>query len=90
MTIECIGAHLLQLNISVELNFVTFVVAYTPAEDAAEREKAIHGPEYTRSNGADGENVFVLTNANARTAKRGERGGETDSKESSTQTANHG
>ena len=40
ITIECISARLLKAQISVKSNFVTFVVAYTPTEEAPEGQKA--------------------------------------------------
>ena len=66
---------------SIKSTFITFLVAYAPTEDATEGEKAkymaafnstvkpVPSPEY----------VFVLADANTRTGKRGEGGGETDS-----------
>ena len=65
-------ARLLKARISTKSTFVTFVVAYAPTEDAAEGEAkymaALHStvePVPAR------EHVFVLTDANARTGKRG-------------------
>ena len=82
ITIECISARLLKARISIKSHFVTFMVAYAPTEGAPEGQKAkymealnctvasVHAREY----------ALVLTDANARTGKRGEGGGETDSK----------
>ena len=39
ITIECISARLLKARISIKSNFVTFVVAYAPTEEAPERQK---------------------------------------------------
>ena len=58
------------------------MVAYAPTEDAAEGEKAKYmaAPNSTVEPVLAREHVFVLTDANARTGKRGEGGGETGSK----------
>ena len=40
ITIECISARLLKARISIKSNFVTFVVAYAPTEEAPEGQKA--------------------------------------------------
>ena len=58
------------------------IVAYAPIEDAAEGEKAKYMAALTSTveSVPAREHVFVLTDANARTGKRGEGGGETDSK----------
>ena len=40
ITIECISARLLKARISIKPNFVTFVVAYAPTEEAPEGQKA--------------------------------------------------
>ena len=40
ITIECISARLLKAQISIKSNFVTFVVAYAPTEEAPEGQKA--------------------------------------------------
>ena len=80
--IKCISARLLKARIPIKSNFVTFVVAYAPTEEAPEGQKAktwqpsgLHVASVPAR-----EYVFVLTDANARTGKRGEGGGETDSK----------
>ena len=39
ITIECISARLLKAQISIKSNFVTFVVVYTPTEEAPEGQK---------------------------------------------------
>ena len=61
--------------------FVTFVVAYAPTEDATEGEKAKYmaALNSTVKPVPSREHVFLLTDANARTGKRGDGGGETDS-----------
>ena len=58
------------------------MVAYAPTEDAAEGEKAKYMATLnsTVELVPAREHVVVLTDANARTGKRGEGGGETDSK----------
>ena len=58
------------------------MVAYAPTEDATEGEKAKYmaALDSTVKLVPSREHVIVLTDANARTGKRGERGGETDSK----------
>ncbi|CAN0328179.1 unnamed protein product, partial [Ascophyllum nodosum] len=40
ITIECISARLLKARIPIKSNFVTFVVAYAPTEEAPEEQKA--------------------------------------------------
>ena len=54
-----------------------FVVAYAPTEDATEGGKAKYMAvlNSTVKSVPVGEHVFVLTDANARTGKRGEGGG---------------
>ena len=82
ITIECISARLLKVRISVKSYFVTFVVAYAPTEEAPEGQKAKYmaALDCIVASVLAWEYVFVLTDANARTGKRGEGGGETDSK----------
>ena len=82
ITIECISARLLKARISVTSNFATFVVAYARTEEAPEGQKAPYmaALNCTVTLVPTGEYVFVLTDANARTGKRGEGGGEADSK----------
>ena len=82
ITNECISARLLKARISIKSNFVTFVVAYAPTEEAPEGQKAKYmaALNCTVASVPAQEQVFVLTDANARTGKRGEGGGETDSK----------
>ena len=82
ITIECISARLLKAQISIKLNFVTFVVAYAPTEEAPEGQKANYmaALNCTVASLPAREYVFVLTDANARTGKRGDGGGEADNK----------
>ena len=40
IAIECISARLLKARISIKPNFVTFVIAYAPTEEAPEGQKA--------------------------------------------------
>ena len=40
ITIECISARLLKARKLIKSNFVTFVVAYAPTEEALEGQKA--------------------------------------------------
>ena len=82
ITIECISARLLKTRISIKSNFATFVVAYAPTEEAPEGQKAKYmtALNCTVASLLAREYVFVLTDANARTGKRGEGGGEADSK----------
>ena len=58
------------------------MAAYAPTETAAEGEKAkyMSALNSTVASVPAREHVFVLTDANARTRKRGEGGGEIDSK----------
>ena len=82
IAIECISARLPKARISINSTFVTFAVAYAPTEDADEGEKAnyISALNRTVAPVPAREHVFVLTDANARKGKRGEGGGETNSK----------
>ena len=82
IAIECISARLLKARISVKSNFVTFVVAYAPTEEAPEGQEAKYmaALNCTVASMPAREYVFVLTDANARTGKRGKGGEETDSK----------
>ena len=66
----------------IKSNFVTFVVAYAPTEEAPEGQKAKYmaALNYTVASVPAREHVFVLKDAKARTGKRGEGGGEVDSK----------
>ena len=61
--------------------FATLVVAYAPTEEAPEGQKAknMTALNCTVASVPAREYVFVLTDANARTGKRGGCGGETDS-----------
>ena len=82
IAIECISARLLKARISIKSNFVMFVVAYAPIEEAPEGQKAknMAALNCTVASVPTREHVFVLTDANARTGRRGEGGGEADSK----------
>ena len=82
IAIECISALLLKARISIKSNFVTFVVAYAPTEEVPEGQKTkyVEALNCTVASVAAREYVFVLTDTNARTGKRGEGGGEADSK----------
>ena len=68
-------------SIAVKSNFIAFVVAY-PTEETAEGQKAkyVAALNDTVASVPAREYVFVLTNANARTGKIGEGGGEADIK----------
>ena len=81
-TIECISARLLKARISLKSNFVTFMVAYAPTEEAPEGQKAKYMAALNCAVASvpARDIVFVLTDADARTGKRGEGGGEADSK----------
>ena len=80
ITIECISAHLLKVRISIKPNFVTLVVAYAPTKEASGGQKAKYmaALNCTVASVPAREYVFVLTDANAKTEKRGEGGGEAD------------
>ena len=82
IAIECICARLLKARISIKSNFVTFVVAYAPTEEAPGGQKAkyMEALNCTVASVPAREYVFVLTDTNARTGKRGEGGGEADIK----------
>ena len=82
ITIECISARLLKARISIKSNFVTFVVAYAPTEEAPEGQKAKYmaALNCTVASVSAREYVFVFTDASATPGKRGEGGGEADSK----------
>ena len=82
ITIECISARLLKAQISIKSVFVTFVVAYALIEEAPEGQKAKYmaALNCTVALVPAREYVFVLTDANAKTGKRGEGGGGADSK----------
>ena len=76
ITTECISARLLEAQISIKSNFVTFVVAYATTEEAPEGQKAKYmaALNCTEASVPAREYVFGLTGANARTGKRGEEG----------------
>ena len=81
ITTKCISARLLKARISVKSNCVTFVVACVPTEESPEGQKA----KYTAAlnctvASVPTRDIFVLTDANAWEGKRGEGGGEADSK----------
>ena len=82
IAIECISARLLKARISIKSNSITFVAAYAPTEEAPEGQKAKYMAALNCTVGSvpAREYVLVLTDANARTGKRGEGGGETDRK----------
>ena len=82
ITIECISARLLKARIPIKSNFVTFVVAYAPTDEAPEGQKAKYMAAHncTVASVPAREYVIILTDADARTGKRGEGGGEADSK----------
>ena len=82
ITTECISARLLKARVSIKSNLVTFVVAYAPTEEAPEGQKAKYmaALNCTVASVPAREYVFVLTDANARTGKRGEGEGQADSK----------
>ena len=79
---ECTSPRLLKARISIKSNFVKFVVAYAPTEEAPEGQKAKYmaAINCTVASVSAREYVFVLTDANARTGKKCEAGGEADSK----------
>ena len=80
--IECISARLLKARISIKSNFVTFIVVYAPTEEAPEGQKAecMSSFNCTVAPVPARECAFVLTDANARTGKRGGGGGKVDRK----------
>ena len=82
IAIECISARLLKARIPITSDFVTFVVTSAPTEEAPEGQKTkyIAALNCTVASVPAREYVFVSTDANARTGKRGEGGGETNSK----------
>ena len=82
IAIACISARRLKAQISIKSNLFTFVVAYAPTEEAPEEQKAkyMEALNCTVASVPAREYVFVLKDANARTGKRGEGGGEADSK----------
>ena len=80
--IECISARLLKPRIWIKSNFVTFVVAYAPTEEAPEGQKAKYMAALNSTVAAvpTREYVFVLKDVNPKTGKRSEGGGGADSK----------
>ena len=79
--IECISARLPKVRISIESNFVTFVVAYTPTEGAPERQNAkrMAALNSTVASVPAREYDIILTDANTMTGNIGEGGGEAGS-----------
>ena len=69
IAIECISARLLKARISIKSNFVKFVIASAPTEEAPEGKKAKYmvALNSTVASVSTREYVFVLTDANART-----------------------
>ena len=82
ITTECISVRLLKARISIKSNLVTFGIAYVPTEEAPEGQNATYmaALNCTVASVPAREYVFALTDANARTEKRGEGGGETGSR----------
>ena len=81
ITTKCISARLLKARISIKSNCVTFVVAYVPTEESPEGQKAKHIAALNCTVASvPTRDIFVLTDANAWEGKRGEGGGEADSK----------
>ena len=82
ITIERIAVSLQKARISIKSNFVTFVVAYAPTEEAPEGRKVKYmaALNCTVASVPAREYVFVSTDANARAGKRGEVEGKADSK----------
>ena len=80
--IECVSARLLKARVLMKSNFVTFVLAYAPTEEAPDGQKAKHmaALNCTVASVPAREYVIILTDANASTGKKGEGGGEADSK----------
>ena len=82
IAIECISARLLKARTFIEPYFVTFfMIAYAPTEEAAGGQKAKYEAalKSTVASVPAWKYVFVLINVNARTGKKSEEGGETDS-----------
>ena len=81
ITVECMSASLLKARTSMKSNFVTFVVAYAPSDEAPEKQKAKYMAVLNCAIASvpAREYVFILTDANAKTGKRGEGGEESDS-----------
>ena len=72
IAIECISARLLKAQISIKLNFVTFVGDYAPTEEAPEGKKIKYmaALNCTVASVSAREYVSVSTDANAWTGKR--------------------
>ena len=82
IAIKCISARLLKARTSIVSNFVTFIVAYTPTEEAPEGQNTIYmaALNSTMSSVLAREYVFVLTHEDVRAGKRCEGNGETGCK----------
>ena len=82
ITSECISARLLKVRISIKSNFATFVVTYAPTEEAPEGQKTKYmtALNCTVASVPAREYVFTFADANAKIGKRGEGGGDADSK----------
>ena len=82
ITIECISARLLKAQISIKSNFVMFVLTCAPTEEAPEGQKTRYmaALNCTVASVPAREYAFVLTDANARTGKKGKGRGEADNK----------
>ena len=82
LAIECIITRLLKARISIKSNCVTFVVAYALTKKEPEEQKANYmaALNSTVASVPARDYVAVLADANARTGKRDEGGGEAGSK----------
>ena len=81
ITTKCISARLLKARISIKSNSVTFVVAYVPTEESPEGQKAKYMTALNCTVASvPAREIFVLKDANAWEGKRGDGGGEADSK----------
>ena len=75
---DCISTRLLKTRVLIKSSFFTFVVAYAPTEEAAERQRVEYMTALNRSTLSmpAWEYNFVLTNMNAKTRKRAGGDGE--------------
>ena len=82
ITTKWISARLLKVRILIKSNFVTFVVPFTPTEEAPEGQKIKYmaALDCTVASVRPREYVFGFTDVSARTGKRGEGKGEADGK----------
>ena len=82
IAIECISTRLLKARILLKSNFVTFVLAYAPTKQMPEGQKVKYmaAPNSAVASMPARDYVLGFTDANARTGRRGEGGGEADSK----------